>query len=192
MSQSTLRFLQNEFPYFDEAYFECIMTGIASLSQSIENQEEAGLVESLRGETDSNWHRYFDRREVYYRAILKIWPSIKLFEVQRKMISAGVLDDYLDIYLETQFGFFFSNTKALIMGYNELNSEWDTCYDSWIKGNLRILSPYADLIDNNLNQALRKTVNDIIVSPNKYQSNLADFRRLVKRQYKLALTEQNC
>lgn len=192
MKQLKLEFLQREFPNFEEAYFDCILTGISRLSKKVKSNGSAYYIDVLRGETDAKWHRYFNQREVYFRAIIKYWPSIILFEINRKIASADKLDNYLEIYRESHFGTFLSNTKALVMGFEELQPDWNSCYEGWINGNARILEPYADLIENNLDHAIRQIVNEVVVSPHKYHSSLATFRQLVKRQYQLSLSEQNC
>ena len=190
MSASVLDFLKNEFPGNDVEYFQLLLTGIEQLSSGTLFTSDENLFHQLAKDQTGNWHAYFNKREVYYRDVFQVWPTIFLYTIDRKIAITGSFEDYIEIYRKSGFGLFLLNTKTLSALYDGLISDWDNCYLNWIKGNRRIISPYTPLAKKELENAIRKATNQVIVDPEKYHGDQIEFSQLIKRHYQLALTEQ--
>lgn len=190
MSQATVKFLKKEFPGTEEGYFNLLLIGIDKIrSRPIFNSEESFIQQLLEDKTGT-WHLYFNKREVYFRAIIQVWPTVFLYDMERQLAKAKTYDEYLDTYRESGFGIFLSNTKSLIALYKGLTTDWDECYSSWISGNTRIILPYTPLSEDHLQNGIRNATNQVIVNPDQYHNDADAFAKLIKRQYQLALTEQ--
>lgn len=191
MSQTTINFLNREFPGTEQEYFELLLKGINKFSKGPLFQSDSSLFHQLATDDTGSWHLHFKGKEVYYRAILQLWPTVFFFNTERLVTSSKSFDDYLTIYFESGCGLFLANTKMLTTLYEGLVADWNSCYSSWINGNTRILLPYTPLDPEKLEMGIRNTSNQIIVNPDKYHGDISELSHLIKRQYQLALTEQN-
>jgi hypothetical protein len=186
------QYILKEFPNIEEECLRVLMDGILKLSETQFNKNIDDKIDHFIPVSYESWHLYYSCNENYFSDILKIWPSIKLFQLEKQIGLATSFDDFLSTYEQSDFGVFLANTKMLASIYPVLMLEWDSCYSSWISGSARILHQLAGLSLTTTQLGIRDLVNEAILHPEKYHNNPDLFKSIVKRQYQLSLTEQNC
>ena len=188
--QTSISYLQHELPGIEEAYLRLLLEGVQNLSKRPIFTSKKEVFHQLLTSNSGDWHQYFNQRKIYYRSILQIWPTYFLHEVEVAIRTAKSFEDYVEIYRQSGFGIFLSNTKTLSGLYPEILPDWETCYQSWISGTTRLLRPYSAISKERLETTIRNAVNQVIVDPEKFHSDLDKLTKLVRRHYQLALTEQ--
>ena len=189
--KESLQYLQNEIPGKEDAYLMLLIEGIEKLSDKPIFDSRKDIFHQLLEDRTGTWHLYFSKREIYYRSIIQIWPTYFFHQIEKQIQTTNTFDAYVKIYRLSGFGTFLSNTKTLAGLYQAILPDWDSCFEDWVIGNTRILLPYTPLSKKELEVGIRKVINQIVVDPAKYHSNLDELVTLVRRQYQLALTEQN-
>ena len=187
----TMQFLKQEFPDIEEVYFQILLQGIARLTHSKAPENTMSRFDQLIPIVEQEWHLYFKRREYYLRELLKIWPTVALFQIENQLSKEKSFDQCLDAYQQSHFGIFLANTKMFTSIYLDTRMEWEKCYESWIAGNVRIIHPVSGLGMELLRLGIRKILNEMVFQPEKYHSDSDEFRKMIKRHYQLMLTEQN-
>lgn len=185
------QYLINEFPDIEEEWLHLLVHGISILTEvQLDRKISHKLEQHLFVDNDS-WKLYFNHREDYLRNIFKIWPLIKLFQIEEQLESMTSFDGYLKVYQNAKFGTILANTKMLSNIYPVVESDWSLSYNSWISGSSRILYQFAGLSIEATRNGIRDVVNEVVLHSEKYHNNHTMFKKLVKRQYQLSLTEQN-
>ncbi len=187
-----IQILSQEFPEMDEGCLQLLLHGIAKLTKSNIIEASGSQSDQYIPIIDESWHLGFASREVYYREMLKIWPIVLITQVKEESKDKSSFDDYLEVYRDSGFGIFLSNTKMLTSIYPGLKSDWEGCYDTWIAENTRILSTYSGLSFEETQHGIGQANNEIILHPEKYHNDPGLFKKLIKRHYRLMLTEHNC
>jgi hypothetical protein len=188
---SVLQYLMKEFPDFEETSLQLLMNGISNLTEVRADNKNAKTFEDYIFINNESWHLYFSNREDYIRDILKIWPSVILFLVDEQLDMKSSLVDKLRTYEGSGFGIFLANTRMLSVIYPELISDWDICYNSFISSSARILYQLAGLSLEEARDGIRLVVNEVVLHAEKYHNSHELFKKLIKRQYQLSLTERN-
>ncbi len=191
LSLLTLQFLKNEFPTLEESYLQLLYSGIVNLTKSPFNDKTESQLDRYISAIDESWHFHFKHRETYFREILKLWPTVLLFQTEEQLKSVKSFDEYLEVYRKSRFGVFLANTKMLTSIYSDLKQDWGMCFSSWITGSSRILYPYSGLSIEVVQHGIRQVINEVILHTDKYHNEPEEFKRLIKRYYQLMLTEQN-
>lgn len=186
-----LQYLMKEFPTIEEDCLQLLMSGISNLTEAQLDEYIGNNLDYYIPANNESWHLYLNRNEDYLRDILKIWPSAKLFLIDEQLDMAKSFDDFLRTYESSSFGIFLANTKMLSSIYPVLISDWDRCYNSWISGSARILYQLAGVSLEATRNGIREVVNEVVLHSEKFHNNHELFKKLVKRQYQLSLTEQN-
>jgi hypothetical protein len=187
----TMQFLKKEFPDIEESYFQVLIQGIVQLKKNPNGEKGESRLDRLISIKDEDWNLYFKKREDYLRELLKIWPTVFLFQIENQLLKKKSFDECLDAYQQSHFGYFLANMKMVSSIYKDLRQEWEKCYESWISGNVRIIHPVSVLSIELLRQGIRQVLNEIILKPDIYHKDKDEFRKMIKRQYQLMLTEQN-
>jgi hypothetical protein len=188
---SLLQHLMKEFPDLEETCLQLLMNGISNLTEVQADGKINKEFEYYIAANNESWDLHFSNREDYLRNILMVWPSIKLFLIDEKLDMAKSLADYLRTYEGSSFGIFLANTRMLSSIYPELTSDWLLCYNSLISGSARSLYQLAGLPLEETRDGIREVVNEVVLHAEKYHNNHELFKKLIKRQYQLSLTEQN-
>ncbi len=186
-----VQILSQEFPGMEENCLQLLVHVITKLTKSQIMEGSDSQFDRYIPVTDESWHLYFTNREDYYRELLKIWPTVLLIQVKEESKDKSSFDDYLEVYRESKFGIFMSNTKMLTSIYPALKSDWERCYDTWVAGIAQNLSNYSGLSFEENQHGIRLAINEIILHPEKYHNDPGLFKKLIKRCYRLMLTENN-
>ena len=186
-----LKYLMKEFPDIEEDCLQLLVRGTSNLTEEQLDKKIGYKLDQYIPVDDESWHLYFKHREDCLSDIFKLWPSIILFQIEEQLNRAKSFDDYLQAYQYSNFGIFLANTKMLSSVYPALLSDWTRCYNSFISGSARILHQWAGLSLTKTRDGIRAVVNEVVLYPGKYHQNDELFKKLIKRQYQLSLTEQN-
>ena len=187
----TMQFLKQEFPDVEENYFQVLLLGIVQLTENRITENVESRFDRLISIGSQDWHLYFKRREDYLKELLKIWPTVALFQIENQLSNQNSFDECLAVYQQSDFGIYMANTKMISGIYRDVRMEWDRCFESWIAGNVIIIHPVSGLSVESLKKGIRHVINEIILQPGKYHKEQGEFRKMIKRQYQLTLTEQN-
>ena len=190
---STLeQILKKEFPDRNDCYYKLLVNSIEELSQIQfllnDDDQKKG---SSKSDDEEPWRCSFNEITSYYQEMLRVWPIIKLISIEEELKNAHGFNASLKVYRKSHFGGFLANAKMLTSIYQELLTTWDQCYVQWIIGNTKLLYPFIGLSKKVTKKGVRQVVNEVILHPEKYHQNKKEFKKLVKRQYQLMLTEQN-
>lgn len=188
----TVDLLKNLFPGQKESYYEVLARGIKDLSKINIGENSPNKIGHIHPIESNHWKRHFKKLEFYYKELCSIWPVFTITRITEELIKARNFDQYLNVYRRTQFGFFLANTKTLVSLHSEFANDWSFCYESWIGANTSVIHAYTGLSWNMTNSGVRLIVNEVILKPDIYHQIPEEFKHLVKRQYQLLLTEQNC
>lgn len=182
-------FLKKSFPGKNHHYYEVIENGINFLSgNKIFKEDQKVLGQSFQYK-DESWQVSFDTREEFLGEVLKDWAVASLIHLKRSLKKSDGLDEYLDVYYNSKFGYFLANTKTLTKMHLDLNNLWNSCYDYWIAGNVKILQPSLGLTYDKTQHGLKQLVNEVILNPEVYHNDKEKLKKMVKRQYQLMLTD---
>ena len=190
---STLeRILRTEFPDRKDCYYKLLVNSIEALSQiQILLDDDDQKKGSSKSDDEEPWRCSFNEITFYYQEMLRVWPIIKLISIEAKLKNVHGFEASLKIYRKSQFGAFLANAKMLTSIHLEIQTDWDQCYAQWIIGNTKLLQPYSGLSKKVTKKGVRQIVNEVILHPEKYHEHKKEFKKLVKRQYQLILTERN-
>lgn len=187
----TMQFLKQEFPNIEESYFQVLLQGIVQLTENRITENVESRFDRLISVGNQDWHLYFKKREDYLIDLLKIWPTVTLFQIENQLSRKNSFDESLAVYQQSGFGVYLANTKMISRIYKDIRIEWEKCFESWEAGNIRIIHPVSGLSIESLRKGIRQVLNEIILRPMKYHEEKDEFRRIIKRHYQLILTEQN-
>ena len=185
--------LKKQFPDRKDCYYDIVVNGIEELSQIqiLSDEKEDQINGSSKSDEEEPWSCAFNQINEYYKEILRVWPIIKLIKIEAALKNANGFDASLKVYQKSQFGVFLANTKMRTSIYQELQTDWDQCYTQWIIGTTKLLHPFTALSKKRTKKGIRQIVDEVILHPAKYYEHKKEFKKLVKRQYQLMLTEQN-
>ena len=119
------QYLINEFPDIEEEWLHLLVHGISILTEvQLDRKISHKLEQHLFVDNDS-WKLYFNHREDYLRNIFKIWPLIKLFQIEEQLESMTSFDGYLKVYQNAKFGTILATQKCYpiyILWWNQIGA----------------------------------------------------------------------
>ncbi len=185
--ETIIAVLKGEFPGHREDYYSLLVSGFLALSDINWSLDREQTRDATR------WHLLQDvfyEPLRYYQTVLMRWPATMLAYLDQNAGNAKSFEQYIRMYMSTHFSAFLCNTKMLTVAH-PLIDEWNECYEEWVEGSARQIEPIVGLNEDRTNELVRPIVNEVIVNPRKYEEDYKQFEKLVKRQYRLLLAEND-